>query len=76
MSLGHLVPLHTTTPGIVMPGRTVTIDEKPDGWHIVLIEDDKFILLRVLPYGGRGIAHFHALAFATHYGAQCAGWPQ
>jgi hypothetical protein len=54
----------------------VTIDEKPDGWHIVLIEDDVFHLLRVLPYGGKRIAHFHAQAFAEHYGAQCVGWSQ
>jgi hypothetical protein len=76
MSLGHLVPRHTTTPGFVMPGRTVTIDEKPDGWHIVMIEDDKFTLLRVLPYGGKRLAYYHAQAFAEHYDAQCVGWSQ
>ena len=76
MSLGHLVPLHTTTPGIVLPGRWVTIDEKPDGWHIVIIENDKFTLLRVLPYGGKGLAYHHAQAFAEYYGAQCQGWSQ
>jgi hypothetical protein len=54
-----------------MQGRTVIVDEKPDGWHIVLIEDDVFHLLRVLAYGGRGIARFHAQAFADHYGASC-----
>ncbi|WP_139194461.1 hypothetical protein [Roseovarius tolerans] len=64
-------PLHNTTPGIIMQGRTVIVDEKPDGWHIVLIEDDVFHLLRVLAYGGRGIARFHAQAFADHYGASC-----
>ena len=69
-------PLHNTTPGIIMQGRTVIVDEKPDGWHIVLIEDDVFHLLRVLPYGGKRIAHFHAQAFAEHYGAQCVGWSQ
>ena len=76
MSLGHLVPRHTTTPGFVMPGRLVTIDEKPDGWHVVMIEDDKFTLLRVLPYGGKRIAYHHAQAFAEHYGAQCVGWTE
>jgi len=74
MSLGHLVPRHTTTPGIVLPGRWVIIDEKPDGWHIVLVEDDECTLLRVLRYGGKGTAYHHAQAFATYYGAQCGGW--
>ena len=64
-------PLHDTTPGIIVQDRWVIIDEKPDGWHIVLIENDVFYLLRVLPYGGRGIARFHAQAFAKHYGAYC-----
>jgi hypothetical protein len=76
MSLGHLVPRHTTTPGIVLPGRWIIIDEKPDGWHIVMVEDDEFTLLRVLRYGGKGTAYHHAQAFATHYGAQCVGWSQ
>ena len=67
-------PLHDTTPGIAPQGRWIIVDEKPDGWHIVLIEDDVFHLLRVLPYGGRGIAYFHAQAFAKHYGAQCGEW--
>jgi hypothetical protein len=67
-------PLHDTTPGIAPQGRWVIVDEKPDGWHIVLIEDDVFHLLRILPYGGRGIANCHAQAFADHYGAQCGRW--
>ena len=33
-------PLHDTTPGIAPQGRWIIVDEKPDGWHIVLIEDD------------------------------------
>jgi len=67
-------PLHDTTPEIIMQGRWVIINKKPDGWHIVLIEDDVFYLLRVLAYGGKGLAYFHAQAFAKHYGAQCQGW--
>jgi hypothetical protein len=67
-------PLHNTTPGIILQGRWVILEERPDGCHIVLIEDDVFYLLRVLPYGGRGIAYFHAKAFAEHYGAQCGEW--
>ena len=67
-------PLHDTTPGIVLQGRWVIVDEKPDGCHIVLIENDVLHLLRVLPYGGRGIANCHAQAFADHYGAQCGRW--
>jgi hypothetical protein len=69
-------PLHNTTPEIIMQGRWVILEEKPDGWHIVLIEDDNFTLLRVLPYGGKGIAYHHAQAFASHYDAQCVGWSQ
>jgi hypothetical protein len=68
---GKIIPLHDTTPGIIVQDRWVIIDEKPDGWHIVLIENDVFYLLRVLPYGGRGIARVHAQAFAKHYGAYC-----
>jgi len=67
-------PLHNTTPGIILQGRWIILEERPDGCHIVLIEDDVFYLLRVLPYGGRGIAYFHAKAFAEHYGAQCGEW--
>jgi len=67
-------PLHDTTPGIAPQGRCVIVDEKPDGCHIVLIENDVFHLLRILPYGGRGFANFHAQAFAEYYGAQCGGW--
>ena len=67
-------PLHNTTPGIILQGRWVILEERPDGCHIVLIEDDVFYFLRVLPYGGRGIAYFHAKAFAEHYGAQCGEW--
>jgi len=67
-------PLHNTTPGVILQGRWVILEERPDGCHIVLIEDDVFYLLRVLPYGGRGIAYFHAQAFAKHYGAQCGEW--
>ena len=69
-------PLHDTTPEIIMQGRWVILEERPDGCHIVMIEDDVFYLLRVLPYGGRGIAYFHAQAFAKHYGAQCGQWSQ
>jgi hypothetical protein len=67
-------PLHDTTPGIAPQGRWVIVDEKPDGCHIVLIENDVFHLLRILPYGGRGFAKSHAQAFAEYYGAQCGGW--
>jgi len=66
-------PLHDTTPEIIMQGRWVIINKKPDGWHIVLIEDDVFHLLRVLAYGKGPLAQFHALAFAKHYGAQYGG---
>ena len=69
-------PLHNTTPGIILQGRWIILEERPDGCHIVMIEDDVFYLLRVLPYGGRGIAYFHAQAFAKHYGAQCGQWSQ
>ena len=69
-------PLHNTTPCIILQGRWIILEERPDGCHIVMIEDDVFYLLRVLPYGGRGIARVHAQAFAKHYGAQCGQWSQ
>ena len=40
-------PLHDTTPGIILQGRWVILEERPDGCHIVMIEDDVFYLLRV-----------------------------
>jgi len=40
-------PLHDTTPEIIMQGRWVILEERPDGCHIVMIEDDVFYLLRV-----------------------------
>jgi len=70
------VPRHTKTPRVVLRGKSIFIAEKPDGWHIVLFEDDVPVLLRVLQYADRVIAHCHAKAFADHYDAQWFGWDE
>ncbi len=70
---GQAQPLHDATPGIVLQGRWIILDEKPAGWHIGLLEDDAYFLLRVLPYGSRALARGHARAFADHYGADFEG---
>jgi hypothetical protein len=61
----------TGIAGIVLQGRWVIVDEKPDGCHIVLIENDVFHLLRVLPYGGR-VSKDNAMPVLTaYYGPPC-----
>ena len=66
------IPLHDKTPRVVLRGRHIIVEEKPDGYHIVLFEDDVPTLLRILRYGGH-LAKFHADAFAEHYDAEYNG---
>ena len=66
------IPLYDKTPRIILTGRHIIVEEKPDGHHIILFEDDVPTLLRILRYGGH-LAEFHADAFAEHYDAEYSG---
>ena len=67
------IPLHDKTPSVVLRGRPIFIIEKPDGWHIVLFDNDEATLLRILPYANAMIACCHAAAFSKHYDAKWYG---
>ena len=66
------IPLYDKTPRVILAGRHIVVEKNPDGWHIVLFDDDETTLLRILRYGGH-LVRFHAEAFADHYHAEYSG---
>jgi len=66
-------PIHEVTPETVLSGRWIIIDDRADGWHIGLLDNDVYSLLRVIHYGSRRLAHSHAEVFGRIYDACVEG---
>jgi len=59
-----------TTHPIVMKGRWIVTDKRGGDWRVGLVVDDHYTLLRVIPFGGKYTANWHAGHLADVFNAQ------
>ena len=58
---------------IVMKGRSIVTVKVRNGWQVVLIEHDRWQLLREIPFDSFVVAKAHGQMFAEMYGAELLG---